>query len=523
MVKLGSLPRIGTPGQAMLQLADPPGRRYQRDPVLWTKERANLFLWSKQRETIQSVRDHRKTAVHSCHETGKSFVAGTTVCWWLDCHLPGEAFVVTTAPTAPQVEAILWREINRLHRDAGLPGRTNLTEWYIGRELVAFGRKPSDYNTHAFQGLHARKLLVVIDEACGVVKSMWDAASTLAANEHSRILVIGNPDDVQTEFGKVCAKDSDWNVIKIGYADTPNFTGEDVPRYVNDVLIHPVWVEDRAKHWGRESAIFQSKCEGVFPTVGDPYATIPYAWAIACKNTELPLNTATPKEAGIDVGGGGDRTILRVRQGRVALEEYIFIDSDPMRTVGKLATILREQDVQRVKVDSTGIGWGICGRLKELSSRSNPAGSERDWAHDAEVVAVNFAESPPAGYDTKVLNMRAFMHWIIGRENCRLRTWDLTRVDDDTIAELTASRYEIMDSAGKVKIERKDEIIKRMGMSPDKSDALLLAFLEVHHEAILPNIDLITTDVLAGSGPQDVWDRYHDDIFGGNERDGRSF
>jgi hypothetical protein len=489
----------------MLQLADPPGRRFQRDPVLWTKERANLFLWSKQREIIESVRDHRKTAVHSCHETGKSFDAATTVCWWLDCHLPGEAFVVTTAPTAPQVEAILWREINRLHANAGLPGRTNLTEWYIGRELVAFGRKPSDYNQHAFQGLHARKLLVVLDEACGVVKSMWDAASTLAANEHSRILAIGNPDDAQTEFGKVCKPDSDWNVIKIGYEDTPNYTGEDVPQYVKDVLIHPVWVEDRAKHWGRESAIFQSKCLGIFPTIGDPYLTIPYAWANQCRYNEMPLDPDDDMEAGIDVGGGGDRTIIRLRRGPIALDQHVFVDSDPMRTVGKLTLALRENGVKRVKVDSTGIGWGIAGRLKELSSTSNPTG--HDHEHDAEVVPVNFAQEPPAGFKKKVLNMRAYMHWIIGRENCRLKRWDLSRLSDDTIAELTASRYEIMDSAGKVKIERKDEIIKRLGFSPDESDALLLAFLDRRHEAVLPPVGSLDVDILANSGPQDVWER----------------
>jgi hypothetical protein len=29
--------------------------------------------------------------------------------WWIDVHPPGEAFVVTTAPTTPQVEAILRR------------------------------------------------------------------------------------------------------------------------------------------------------------------------------------------------------------------------------------------------------------------------------------------------------------------------------------------------------------------------------------------------------------------------------
>jgi hypothetical protein len=69
-------------------------------------------------------------------------------CWWLDAHKPGEAFVVTTAPTGMQVKAILWRYIGRMHEEHNLPGRTNQTEWYLGNELIAVGRKPSDYRTY---------------------------------------------------------------------------------------------------------------------------------------------------------------------------------------------------------------------------------------------------------------------------------------------------------------------------------------------------------------------------------------
>ena len=50
-------------------------RRYLRDPVAWHKERLGRFLWSKQRQICQSVRDYRFTAVHSAHATGKSVVA----------------------------------------------------------------------------------------------------------------------------------------------------------------------------------------------------------------------------------------------------------------------------------------------------------------------------------------------------------------------------------------------------------------------------------------------------------------
>jgi hypothetical protein len=38
--------------------------------------------------------------------------------WWIDAHPPAEAFVVMTAPTTAQVDAILWRYIGSAHRKA---------------------------------------------------------------------------------------------------------------------------------------------------------------------------------------------------------------------------------------------------------------------------------------------------------------------------------------------------------------------------------------------------------------------
>jgi hypothetical protein len=140
--------------------------KYMADPELWVSERLQQAVWSKQRDILLSVRDHRRTAVHSCHGIGKSHVAALAISWWLDAHPPGEAFVVTTAPTTAQVRAILWRYVRRFHKSVGLPGRVNQTEWLIDEEIVAYGRKPADQDESAFQGIHARYVLVVIDEAC---------------------------------------------------------------------------------------------------------------------------------------------------------------------------------------------------------------------------------------------------------------------------------------------------------------------------------------------------------------------
>jgi hypothetical protein len=71
--------------------------------------------------------------------------------WWIDVHPPGEAFVVTTAPTTPQVEAILWRQMGNAYRKPISQGASHSMQWYIGNELVAYGRKPGDYDPAAFQ------------------------------------------------------------------------------------------------------------------------------------------------------------------------------------------------------------------------------------------------------------------------------------------------------------------------------------------------------------------------------------
>lgn len=140
--------------------------RWSKTPVQWAQDRLGLTPWSKQREIMESVRDYRKTVVRSAHSTGKSFCAAMTVAWWLDAHPPGTAFVVSSAPTAAQVRAILWRYIRRMHKENGLPGRVNQTEWLIDEELVAFGRKPADADESAFQGIHSPYVLCVLDEAC---------------------------------------------------------------------------------------------------------------------------------------------------------------------------------------------------------------------------------------------------------------------------------------------------------------------------------------------------------------------
>src|SRR5882757_3345428 len=88
-------------------------RGWRHDPAAWARDHG-IELWSGQDGILTAVATHDRVAIRSCHDSGKSFAMAVLVAWWLDVHPPGQARVVTTAPTGDQVRGILWNEINAL-------------------------------------------------------------------------------------------------------------------------------------------------------------------------------------------------------------------------------------------------------------------------------------------------------------------------------------------------------------------------------------------------------------------------
>lgn len=440
-------------------------RAYATDPVGWMTTKLEAVLWSKQCEIAEALVGHRRVAVHSAHEMGKSYLAARIVAWWLDTHPPGEAFVVSTAPTAKQVRAILWRELRRAHTAGHLAGRLNQTEWWLNDELVAFGSKPADYDPTAFQGIHARYVLVVIDEACGVPEDIFRAAGSLAGNEHSRLLAIGNPDDPASYFATICKPGSGWHSIHVDGLQSPNFTGEAIPAELRDLLLAPIYVQELRDEVGEDSAVYISKVRGLFPE-NTTDGVVPLSWVRACQRLEEAADAAAllPNELGMDVGAGGDETVLRHRRGPVAGLSWRKRTPNWADAVAFVLDAIAATGATRVKVDSIGIGWGVVGRLKELRAEGK---------HSAEIIAVNVGEA--STQPEKFPKLRDQLWWEIGRELSRSQAWDLAAVDDTTVAQLIAPTYS-RDSAGRIKVEPKADTRKRLKRSPDDADALLLAF-----------------------------------------------
>lgn len=434
--------------------------RYRSDPAGWVRDRLGETLWSKQQDIARSVVANRRTAVQSCHDSGKSYVASRLAAWWTDVHPPGEAFVVSTAPTYPQVHAILWEEIRAASRKAAargapLPGQIHLSdEWKLDDgTLVGWGRKPADTDEYGFQGIHRRYVLVIIDEACGVPAQLWTAVEAITTNRDCRILAIGNPDDPATEFAKVCSPGSGWNTIRISAFDTPNFTDEQVPDDLRPLLLDPDWVEDKKRRWGVESPRYVSKVLGEFPDIGEDILITP---AMIRAAQERELAPGPWGVLGVDVARfGSDRTVFCLRRGPVARIVGDYARQSTTETTGRVVEALRNHLVDEVRVDGVGVGAGVVDQLVEQG------------------VDVLDMQSGAAAQDPEhFANARAEWWWAV-RERFEQGDIDIDPADEDLAAQLGAIRYKYT-ARGQVLIESKDEMRKRGLPSPDRADALML-------------------------------------------------
>lgn len=492
-------------------------RRWAKDPVAWAREKLGDVLWSGQIKILEAVRDNRKTAAATCHEIGKSYDAGILAAWWIDTHKAGEAFVVTTAPTGPQVKVILWKEIGRAHSRGGLLGRINPTgcEWKMKvgdkEEVVAMGRKPNDYSPAAFQGVHAPYVLVIIDEANGVRGQLHDALDSLMANDESKLLMIGNPDDPAGEFYDACKPGSGFKVVHVSAFDSPNFTGEPMPTAILKQLIGRTYVEERRAKWAPTwrwegnacvpppdgkledtHPFWQSKVLGQFPVQTAEGSLLPLSWIRAAQERKLAPDA--PNELGLDVGAseGGDPSCCGHRRGPVFRVLYEERQPDTMKTTGKLIQYLRNPLIGATvaKVDYIGVGRGVVDRCREQSLPVHPISvGEASTIHSCLMCKHEWDQAllptkhqvnvqtrcPKCGSDRTMkvfANLLSQLWWSV-RGLFEKGEIDLDASDEQLAEELLTLRWE-PNSKGQTVVKYSND-----APSPNRADSLMIAYAPV--------------------------------------------
>lgn len=465
------------------------------DPARFVREWLQSDVWDTQEKILQSIaRRSSKTAVKACHSSGKTYVAALAVLWFLARY--DEAIIVTTAPTAKQVEKMLWGDIHSALARSKYPFPVpTLTELKFGPKRYAMGFTTSVTKQDEgvkFQGFHAEHMLVILDEAPGIDPKIWDAIEGARAGGDVRVLALGNPTIASGTFHEAfhTGRDS-WETFSISAFDTPNLEGisltytsavledgkwtekvitlgqgdrdllsltdEELDTNPRTYLTTRRWVKERWLEWGEGHPLWESRVLGQFPTQAED-ALVSLAWLEAAKK-RTTAGEGTVK-AGLDVAGPGeDETSLVIRRGPQILEMKSWASSDPR---GEVVAALRpyKDDLEVVNVDSIGIGWGMYQHLTDLKFPAK---------------AVNVGESPRDG--EKYKNLKAELYWGL---RMRLAAGDMSGLTDErAIGQLAGIRYK-QNARGQIEIESKDDARKRGVKSPDRAEAVMLAFAETN-------------------------------------------
>lgn len=455
------------------------------DPVAFSEGILNHNHWSTAQKILRSVATNRRTAVKACHASSKTFTAADAAIWWAVAF--PDAKVITTAPTWIQVEKLLWGNIKTAMANANIKFPDPLKTFVeLSPENYMMGLSTDE--GVRFQGWHGT-ILIILDEAPGVLPTIYEAIEGIRSAGKVHVLLLGNPTFPTGPFYDAFSKQrSSWKTFTINAFDTPNFshlylhdphtgysvgqpaknklnildcTEQELEKFgeVRPYLVQPFWVKEKYEEWGGEHPLWESKVLGEFPT-GDSDMLVPLKLAEAARDKKVGISDREMLDAGIDVAGPGEaETTLYIRQSSNLIFSKAYSDRDPRAKV-QLDLLKFKDQIQSVRIDSIGNGFYFAQHFKDLGYP---------------VVEVNVAEA--AGKKDLFSNRKAELYWSIRERFQRGLIGGLE--DDTTIAQISSIKWRNNPQNGLIEVESKESLRKRGVASPDRAEGLMLCFADV--------------------------------------------
>lgn len=483
---------------------------WRNDWNRFVRDALGVNLDREQQEILSSVQYNARTSVASGTARGKDFVAACaamsflylTPRWNTKRELVANTKVALTAPTDRQVKNIMMPEISRLYnaaksRGITLPGRLNSYDIRTGYdEWFLTGFKADENNHEAWSGFHAVNTMFIVTEASGVSENIFEAIEgNLQGN--SRILLVFNPNS-PVGYAARSQKGERWAKFRLNSLSAPNVLQKKV---VIPGQVDYNWIIDKLDNWCtpiapdevmeefddfkfegqwyRPEDLFRVKVLGKFPKVSEDIL-IPQQWIDLAQERWRKFNGkhSGDKRRGVDVAGmGRDSTVYCDREGNYVhhfKKRNSGGTADHMRVAGDCKVYLETNPDAIVSIDTIGEGAGVYSRLEELGFTVRAISckySEGAKARDKELTDITG--------QYKFANMRAYLFWCV-------RDWLNPKNDTgamlppgNTFAEEATEIKWSFRSDGKIIIEPKEDIKKRLGRSTDEFDALANTFYPV--------------------------------------------
>lgn len=306
-----------------------------------------------------------------------------------------------------------------------------------------------DQQANALAGLHADRLIYLIDEAGGIPEAVTVAADAgHASGIECKTAMAGNPTHLTGPLYNAATRDRKYWHIREITADPgdPMRT----PR------VSPEWAQKLIDTYGRDHPWVKVNVLGEFPP-SSLNALLGPDEVNAAIGRHVPAEqySKAAKVLGVDVARfGDDSSVIVPRQGIAVFPATQLRNVDSLQGAGAVSRKWNDWGADACFVDNTG-GYGAGWIDQLVALGKNP-------------IPVGFAEKAS---DPRFLNKRAEMIWDTAmaiKSGLALPQEELYR------AELLAWTY--FYRGDKICIIEKDQIKALLGRSPDHSDGLILTY-----------------------------------------------
>lgn len=444
---------------------------YYDNPKAFLEDMLDMDCDDWQGLVASDVANYPKVAVKSGQGVGKTALEAGLIIWFLVCRPYSK--VIATAPTMQQLYDVLWAEISKWLNSSKVKALLTWTKTKVymnGDSERWFATAKTATKPENMQGFHEEHMMIVVDEASGVVDPIMEAILGTLTGEDNKLLLMGNPNRIDGTFYDAFNKDRDKFRTHTVSSRSSKRTSKD-----NIAMLE--------SKYGVDSDVVRVRVDGNFPKGAlDSFISLETVeLALGSKISQEEVTASKVLHVGCDVARfGDDKTVISPRISTKVFPFRKFVKKSTMETAGNVLRCCKEYmnlypNITQciIKVDDSGVGGGVTDRLKEVVREEglpyqvipvNNGDAATDdyyfnlggqiWGHIKELLEVNFSNNMQ-GKETQI---------------------ELPN-DPEMIKQLSVRKYH-MTSKGKIQLESKKEMKERGLGSPDTADALSLALYD---------------------------------------------
>lgn len=442
---------------------------WRRDPVLFVREAIRAEPSNQQLDLLSNFTKCKRHTVRSGHGTGKDACASWLIIWFMSVF--PYAKVMCTAPTAHQLDDILWSELSKWLRRSILAEEFVIQkqkifhkeapkEWWA-RAVSVKANASEDEQAETLAGRHGDNLFIVVDEASGVPDPVYIPLAGAMTQENNRCLLIGNMTKNVGEFHNTHyhpnAKEQ-WKQYHWDSRESTNVS-EDMITYFRD-------------RFGEDSNVFRIRVMGEPPS--DSLNTfIPLSWSMQCVGNEISVDPTWPTTLGVDVARDGeDLTIIVPKQGNLISPWSRYQGLITPQVGMEVVRAFSDFNASLVAVDGIGLGAGVVDWLQYDPRGLGP------------LTTLEVKSSTSSSDPTRWRRLRDEL-WDRVRTKCMKKEYSFPNIEvklngidvnlgQELANELASPHYETSPN-GALVVESKEKMRARGVASPNIADALCMA------------------------------------------------